>query len=254
MDSKSPTKRTIQKFWSEKTIESIAEHVRAHPPGTAPIAEKMVERIIQESNLDENPTVLDLGCGSGLQAVEIAKNGSLVIGLDLSISKIKDAKLAREYFKLKDKLDFIVGDMTALPFKNDSIDVAVSFAVFQHLDEPFDVVKQISKVLTPKGKLIIQVPNKLSPWYFLVRPLLSKFLQRYQRNWIIDRKVHVRYLSNLLKNAGFSKTKTQRFGFLPPGHKNPRYKVIYRTIDDLFERVPLINFLGGVLIITGKLQ
>ncbi|MFX1521747.1 MAG: class I SAM-dependent methyltransferase, partial [Promethearchaeota archaeon] len=224
-----------------------------HSPGVVPIAEKTLEKVIHEANLGEDAIVLDLGCGAGMQALSIAKQGPFVIGLDLSIAKIKGAKVARDHFALSDKVNFIVADMGALPFTKNAIDAAVSFAVFQHLSEPFEAVKQINKILTPKGKLIIQVPNKISPWYFFIRPLLAKFLQRYRRSWIIDHKVHASYLSNLLKKAGFSKTKTQRFGFLPPGHKNPRYRILYRAIDDAFEKAPLINYFGGILIITGKI-
>ena len=254
MKSKDPKKKKIQEFWSVKINGSIDKQIELHPPGTVPIAEKTLEKVIYEAKLGEDAIVLDLGCGAGIQSIAIAKQGPFVIGLDISITKIKGAKMARDRFALADKVNFIVADMSALPFRKNSIDAAVSFAVFQHLNKPFEVVKQLSKILTPKGKLIIQVPNKLSPWYFFMRPLLAKFLQRYRRNWIIDKKVHERYLSNLLKNAGFSKTKSQRFGFLPPGHKNPRYRHIYRAIDDAFEKVPLINFFGGVLIITGKLE
>ncbi|OYW00913.1 MAG: hypothetical protein B7Z58_13680 [Acidiphilium sp. 37-64-53] len=46
----------------------------------------------------------------------------------------------------------------ALPFKDNSFDVALSLAVLEHVDDPFKCAQEVLRVVTPGGELLIDVP------------------------------------------------------------------------------------------------
>lgn len=249
---KHPSQKEIQEFWSERRTKYIDKQIEDHPPGTTPLSEKILEVVYKEGRFNENMIVLDVGCGVGAEAISISKKGSFLVGLDISITKIMVAKRNRDILGQTNRVNFIIGDINYLPLKPQSIDVIVSFAVFQHLHNLGNALHEIARSLSPSGKTIIQIPNKLSPWYYLVRPILSKFLHRYKRKWIIDRKLHRYYLAKLFRNVGLLNIRTIHFGFIPPGHKNPKYGRLYKFLDNAIAKIPIVNKLGGVLIIIGS--
>jgi len=49
-----------------------------------------------------------------------------------------------------------------LPFNENSFDFVIMLAVLEHLDHPAEIVREIERVLKPKGKLILTVPSRYS--------------------------------------------------------------------------------------------
>ncbi len=52
----------------------------------------------------------------------------------------------------------LVSDISNLPFKNESIDLVVSIAVLEHIQDPQLVVEEIYRVLKSEGKIYIYIP------------------------------------------------------------------------------------------------
>jgi len=111
--------------------------------------------------------ILDLGCGNGLMFPELLKHGSTVVGFDISSSMLN---LARKKFKneIKDKkIKLILGSATKLPFKNNSFDGAVSFAVLHHIPSNelrLKFLQELWRVLKPKSTAVVVVWNLLNEW------------------------------------------------------------------------------------------
>jgi len=104
---------------------------------------------------------LDLGCGHQLlpswrfeQEIKLINSKEkLIIGIDydyLSLTKHKTI------------VNKIRGNITKLPFSDSTFDLITSNMVFEHLDNPEEQLKEISRVLSKGGKLIFHTPNKLS--------------------------------------------------------------------------------------------
>lgn len=69
---------------------------------------------------------LDVGCGAGLTACEIAKSyGLYVMGIDISEIMIVKAKKKAKRQNVEDKVEFRVADAYQLPFDDASFDVAI---------------------------------------------------------------------------------------------------------------------------------
>lgn len=101
-------------------------------------------------------SILDLGCGEGTRLSLLVSRGRGV-GIDISSKAISLAK------KKYPNFDFRVGDLEKLPFENKSFDLVYSAFVFEHLDNPEKVIKEVIRVLTPGGKVVVIAPNFGAP-------------------------------------------------------------------------------------------
>jgi ubiquinone/menaquinone biosynthesis C-methylase UbiE len=99
--------------------------------------------------------VLDVGCGTGYTACEIAKEyGSRVTGIDISETMISKAKQRARKESLEEKVEFRVADVYNLPFEDDSFDVALFESVLTPIPgNKVDALKEVVRVVTP-GSMI----------------------------------------------------------------------------------------------------
>jgi len=97
-------------------------------------------------------TVLDVGCGDGLLALQIAKAGAAkVIGVDMRSDQIDIAKDALEkYQALRLPLEFMVDDLMNRSSLG-KFDVIVSLATFEHVSNMKSMIKMMSEMLAPNG-------------------------------------------------------------------------------------------------------
>ena len=109
----------------------------------------ILPNLIRLLEVRRGEVILDLACGQGFFARELAKLGAKVIGVDISPELINIAKQDKtvEYrVSSADKLDFL---------KNESVDKILIVLSLQNIDNPNEVIKEVSRVLKPKGKLFM---------------------------------------------------------------------------------------------------
>ena len=108
---------------------------------------------------------LDLGCGLGRHSILFAKNGFNVYCFDISEEAIKRTKAWAEEEKLE--LNYNVGDMLNLPYKDESIDAILCRNVISHTDTEGmkKVIKEIKRVLKKDGECYLTLGSK-STWGF----------------------------------------------------------------------------------------
>jgi 2-polyprenyl-3-methyl-5-hydroxy-6-metoxy-1,4-benzoquinol methylase len=90
--------------------------------------------------------VLDVGCGEGVLAAEIAPRAGLVVGLDQDAASIGTARREVE----APNVDFVIGDFLAHPFRPESFDAIVSVAVLHHVDSAA-ALSRMRELLRPGG-------------------------------------------------------------------------------------------------------
>jgi ubiquinone/menaquinone biosynthesis C-methylase UbiE len=92
-------------------------------------------------------TYLDLGCGSGRYAINLARLGAKVVGLDFSAAMLE---LARAYAKeegVTSKVKFIETDMNRWMDETDQhFDATFAMGVFDYLDDPVATLRRMLKV------------------------------------------------------------------------------------------------------------
>lgn len=120
-------------------------------------AEHFVSKLVDYLQIKEDKTILDLACGKGRHAVFLNKKGLNVVGADLSVNSIADAKKYED-----DNLRFIVHDMREV-IPNHKFDYIFNlFTSFGYFDTQKDNVKMLQSVhemLNEGGKLIIDFMN-----------------------------------------------------------------------------------------------
>ena len=93
--------------------------------------------------------IVDLACGQGFFAREFARLHAKVIGVDISPEVINIArrdKSVEYHVSSADKLDFL---------KDESVDKVAIILSLQNIENANDVIKEVSRVLKPKGKLFM---------------------------------------------------------------------------------------------------
>ena len=111
--------------------------------------------------LAERQPILDLACGGGRHALELARRGYCVVGLDLS-EELLD--VARKSARREGLLAlFVRGDNRALPFASAFgavLNFFTSFGYFDSDEENASVLRNIRRALRPGGWFIIDYLNK----------------------------------------------------------------------------------------------
>jgi 2-polyprenyl-3-methyl-5-hydroxy-6-metoxy-1,4-benzoquinol methylase len=147
------------------------------------------------NKLENNGSLLDIGCGMGLAMQFFKKKGFNTFGFDPS-------EKAVEYCK-KNGLEVIHAGLDGIDvFENKKFDVVTLFNVLEHLPDPKKTINQIREVLSDKGILMIDVPNDFNDFQIAANENLK--LDEY---WV-NAPCHLNYFSkdslvNLLESSGF---------------------------------------------------
>jgi demethylmenaquinone methyltransferase/2-methoxy-6-polyprenyl-1,4-benzoquinol methylase len=168
-------------------------------------------RLAASSVVRPGDRVLDAACGTGDFALADHRAGALrVTGLDFSPRMLERAR------RKAPEVEFVEGDMLALPFADESFDAAtVGFGVRNVADLDL-ALRELRRVLRPGGRLAIleitQARGVLRPffslWFDRIVPLLGRLLPGGDAYTYLPASV-VRFpgaeeLASLLERAGFS--------------------------------------------------
>ncbi len=118
-----------------------------------------------------NKTVLEYGCGDGLNTVVLARRGAKVIALDISPDLIDIARQRLTVNNINADVEFIVGSAHQVPLPNESVDVVFGMAILHHLDLPVSA-REVHRVLRTGGRAIFQEPVRNSRVLKFIRNLI----------------------------------------------------------------------------------
>ncbi len=120
--------------------------------------------------------VLDVGCGFG-EFAGVFFNRAIEVGIDISPTDLLQAAQGKTYKNL------FVEDARKLSFPNHKFATAISISVLEHIPQVELAIKEIYRVLKPKGYLIATIPtNKLYSCLFYPR-LLEKIGLKRLGHW-----------------------------------------------------------------------
>lgn len=107
-----------------------------------------------------NKSILDAGCGTGIDMASQAMNNANVIGIDMARKPLKIAKRRMERLNLKAKL--VQGDLEMLPFRGNSFDMCYSIGVLHHTPSPGVALSEVKRVLKSEGEVIFLLYHRYS--------------------------------------------------------------------------------------------
>ena len=111
-------------------------------------------------DLESNAKILDLYCGYGRHALQLAKKGYQVTGVDSTADFLSIAK--QKALQLQVAIEFIQCDMREISFQH-SFDAVISmFSAFGYFDDAENaaVIGKISQALKPRGLFLIDLLNR----------------------------------------------------------------------------------------------
>ena len=105
--------------------------------------------------LTPEASVLDAGAGRGVMyPYDYRNHVARMAGVDTDPAVMENASLT----------DAAVADLATLPYGDAEFDVVFSKYVFEHLDRPLAVMRELRRVLKPGGHLLVHTPNR---WHYV---------------------------------------------------------------------------------------
>ena len=157
--------------------------------------------------------VVDIGCGDGvnlyglLQIIATCEWEILLFGIDynpLRVNRVRDI----------DGINgLMLGSIPQLPFSNETFDLILCNHVLEHISEDAVALKELNRILRPKGFLILGVPNEGC--------LLAQLRNIFVQPQIGRTTDHVQFytpavLAERTVSAGFRTIQMYREGFFMP--------------------------------------
>ncbi|MFE5504270.1 class I SAM-dependent methyltransferase [Amycolatopsis japonica] len=144
----------------------------ARQRGTAPQIEHWRRQARElTADLPEGAKILEVAFGPGYFAVELARLGFSVTGLDVAPTFVE---IASEYARTEGvEVSFREGDVAAMPFDDESFDFVVCQAAFKNFVWPVKALDEMYRVLRPGGTAVVQDMNRDSTDGDIVREVES---------------------------------------------------------------------------------
>jgi SAM-dependent methyltransferase len=152
-----PRKKRSRPWFEEFFNDDYLRTVR--PPKPAQVS-RQCDFIENSFGLQRGATILDVGCGLGAHAVELAARGYLVVGLDLSLPMLSRA--ADEAQDRGQKINFLHADMREMSFEGTFDAILCWGTTFGYFDDDLNrkVVDRLMRALKPMGLLLLDVVNR----------------------------------------------------------------------------------------------
>ncbi len=136
------------------------DYLRTLPFLTPQATQSEAEFVIDAMGLSPGAQVLDVGCGYGRHAMELAARGYHVVGLDLSTPLL--VRGGEEAHRRGLSINFIRGDMRELDFDGQFDAAYCLFSTFGYFDDETNkkTVANIARALKPGGRVLIEILNR----------------------------------------------------------------------------------------------
>lgn len=197
---------------------------------------------------NNNSVILDAGCGNSGILTEFKSIVKLIIGVDTNKKLLEENQIVNKK---------INANLENIPLDENSIEIVVSEFVLEHLQNPEDVFKEISRILKPGGVFIFLTPNILNPIMAFSKILpysihkllrLKLFKKEEETHRTYYRANSYRKLLKLGKLAGFQDCEISKAG-------NPDYLgfckplvliaiIFEKIIDNKFLNIFKMYFVG----------
>ncbi len=159
-----------------------------------PWQKSYVDSFVANTNIKKKKSalIIDCGTGTGYIAIELAKLGYNVLATDLTLYYLIRLNHNAKVLGLNDKIMTLCCNAQSLPIKDRAADYFVSNAVLGHLPEDVKAAREIDRVVTDDGQIMVTVPHKLkyiSPLLWLVNIIHDKrigHLRRYDFETLLE--------------------------------------------------------------------
>jgi len=154
-------------WWSEEEGTFAALRYFVHPARFG-----YLTRVLAEERMGGGPlrAALDVGCGGGFMAEDLARAGFQVTGID---SAAETAGAARTHAAVSElNISYVAGIAEALPFPEVTFDIAICCDVLEHVADSGRVVGEVARVLKPGGLFFYETINRTTrSWLMAIQAM-----------------------------------------------------------------------------------
>jgi len=175
-----PTIDDVRTYWNTH-IHDL--EISRHPPGSrdffADLDAYHFEKLHHLPRLVDfdgyrGRSVLDVGCGAGVDLARFAKGGAQVTGVDIAPAAVELARANFSQQGLRGRFEVANGEQ--LPFADNHFDLVFAHGVVQYTSHSRQLVLECRRVLKPGGQAIVQVYNRIS-WLNALSKLMNVGLE-----------------------------------------------------------------------------
>ncbi|MGH2447959.1 MAG: class I SAM-dependent methyltransferase [Chloroflexota bacterium] len=180
---------------------------------------------VDELNLAAESRVLEVGAGTGLLAIDLARRGFTVHSLDVSDAMVELAESQARASGFIDQIEVRKGDVHCLAYDSGSFDLVTMLGVLPFLDSPEAALGEIARVLKPDAHVLLTSDNSsrltflFDPRFWPVlkapRELVKRFVGRKGEFPFSTHAFRQRDLIQLLNSADLDIQRVDGFGYGP---------------------------------------
>ena len=180
---------------------------------------------IDELGLAPRSRVLEVGCGAGLLATDLAERGLVVRGIDTSERMIELAEARAASLGLQDLVTFGTGDAHRIGPEPGFFRLVVALGVIPYLHTPVAALIEMARVLDDDGRLLVSSDNRfrvnhiVDPRRTPLLPGRTQLARAYHRARRApgppNRFLSFAMVERTLREAGFAVEKSVTLGYGP---------------------------------------
>ncbi len=170
---------------------------------------KLIHALVVALGTPVGKRILEAGCGTALDSIQLTKLGAEVIAYDFSMEAIGAAKgkAAAEGFTPH----FAQGDIQFLPYADHTFDAVFHSGVLEHFRTPTAILGEQRRVLKPAGVLLVDVPQTFNLY------TIDKARQIHAGVWFAgwETQYSLGQLKAMLQSEGFEVIGAYGYGYYP---------------------------------------
>jgi ubiquinone/menaquinone biosynthesis C-methylase UbiE len=158
-------------FWNGAAGRHWTDRQSVQDVLLAPVTEKLIAEI----NAQIGQRILDIGCGTGAVAIELAGRvgpSGHVLGIDISTPMLERA---RQLTPRELPADYVLADATVYPFDPESFDLLVSRFGVMFFADPVLSFRNLRSALRPKGRLVFACWREPRENGWMMAPLMAVY-------------------------------------------------------------------------------
>ena len=185
--------------------------------------------------------VLEVGAGTGRDAVALARAGAEVLTLDYVAGSLLLTRQAAH--DADTPVAPVCGDGLAMPFPDDTFDVVFHQGLLEHFRDPMPLLRENVRVLKPGGVVVVDVPQTFH-YYTLGKQVLIR-LGKWFAGW--ETQFTVGRLEELVRAAGADVERSYGDWMVPGLWYRALRKVVLRRTDRRLPKYPRLIWPLGPL-------
>ncbi len=129
------------------SLDVLGEHITKNSP--------MITKVLDYLDISPNDSILDIGTGNGIMAIHLAAFGLDVLTGEPKGDNWADWETSAKKAGVREKITFRHFRGERMPFNDSSFNFVFIYGSFHHFKKKYEVLKDVFRVLKPKGKLVI---------------------------------------------------------------------------------------------------